>query len=611
MQSIGHTTLREASGLGLLVARLLTGLLQGVALYLLIRASMDRSGIAATPVMFYPTWLIALLVPPALIVSFGRSSGTRLALWMAMLVGVVVILGWHDAWRASATGIAGSVGDVGLRPFARMMLTFPSLDATFITTVFVFSAYCLTLAVATTKSWFAPYDAYFENTWKVTLQVCLASLFVCAVFLVLWLGAGLFVLLDLRFLDDLLHRRWFNLPVGALAFAAALHITDVRPDIIRGSRTLVLSLLSWLLLILVVIVAGFLAALPFTGLEMLWATRSATWILLGIVAIKILFINAVFKGGPGSAPSSEQSPRILRICMRIACLMLLPLVTLAAYALTLRIAQYGLTPHRVLICAVTAVAYCYAIGYLRAAIGRTDALAQIGPVNVFTAWVTLALLVAIGTSVADPARIAVASQVKRLLTGKVTPEQFDFDFLRYKSSRYGLLALAQLQQEQSAPNAATIRSLSTRPIGQPRSALDTPPRPLTLVSHTPGKSVPASFLAQDWTQTPQHWALPACLNSGRVKCDAYLIDLAGNQKRNVVLFVSTGSVGFVFDQASDDSDWALAGKFSIAPDCDAARDALTKGTFQLLAPKLRDIQVNGKRIAMEATPIPAERCGSR
>jgi hypothetical protein len=250
--------------------------------------------------------------------------------------------------------------------------------------------------------------------------------------------------------------------VSAVAFATALHITDVRPEIIRGSRTLALSLLSWLLLIHVVIVGGFLAALPFTGLELLWATRSATWILLGVAAIKIILINAAFKGGPGLEPSPERPPHVLRICMRISCLMLLPLVTLAAYALALRIAQYGLTPRRIFACAGVFVGYFYAIGYTRAAIARTDTLAQIAPVNVLTAWVLLAALVALSTPPADPSRLAVASQVNRLLSGRVAPEQFDFDFLRYRSNRYGLQALARLQKEQKAPNAAAIRALSTQ-----------------------------------------------------------------------------------------------------------------------------------------------------
>jgi hypothetical protein len=121
---------------------------------------------------------------------------------------------------------------------------------------------------------------------------------------------------------------------------------------------------------------------------------------------------------------------------------------------------------------------------------------------------------------------------------------------------------------------------------------------LNIVSRTPGQPVPASFLSTDWKRAKQTWMLPGCLNVVSAKCDAYLVDLTGDHKSNVVLFPSSGSIGFVFDQASD-GEWQLAGKFSIAPDCASLRDALVKGTFQLVEPRLRDIQLNGQRVEME------------
>jgi hypothetical protein len=596
-------TPQAAQGEDLFPLRLLIGIFQGVALYLLMNAAHHRSGIAVLPSLFFPLLLITLFIPPMLIVGVPRMSTTRLVIWSTALATLVAILGYHDAWRSAGTEI------IGTSPFGRTEAPLPSLAVTLHTGVILFIAYSLVLAGEAAKSWFAPYESYFEVSWKLGLQVCLSGLFVCALFLVLWLGAALFMLLKLHFLEQLLRDSWFSIPVSAMAFASALHITDVRPDIIRGSRTLVLSLLSWLLLVLVLIVGGFLASLPFTGLELLWATRSATWILLGVVALKVLFVNAVFKGGPGS----DQAPRLLRICMRISCLMLPVLVILATYALTLRIRQYGLTPHRVLACAGAFVAYFYAIGYVWAALARTDTLARIAPVNVITAWASLAVVIALFTPLADPARLSVASQVDRLLAGKVAPEKFDYNFLRFRSARYGVAALARLEGETRVANAATVRQLSTQAAKQPGPVLLSAGRPdaatlaRNIVSRTPGQSVPASFLSKDWKQAGQNWLLPGCLNSGAVKCDAYLVDLSGNQQLNVVLFPNSGSVGFVFDQTSN-GDWQLAGKFSIAPDCAAVLDALTKGTFQLAEPRLRDIQVNGQRIEVEATPLRGAVC---
>jgi len=253
------------------------------------------------------------------------------------------------------------------------------------------------------------------------------------------------------------------------------------------------------------------------------------------------------------------------------------------------------------------VAYFYAVGYAWAALARSDTLPRIAPVNVVTAWVSLAVLVALFTSLADPARLSVASQVDRLIEGSVLPEKFDYRFLRYGSTRYGLLALERLQEETQAPNATTIRELSAQAAREPARSVLNLGRPdaamlsANIASRTPGQSVPASFLSMDWRRVSQSWMLPACLNSGSVKCDAYLVDLTDAHDLNVVLFPNGGSVGFVFDQAGS-ANWQLVGKFSIAPDCVAVRDALAKGTFELVEPRLRDIQVNGQRVEIEAMP---------
>src|SRR3954453_10526935 len=309
MQNNQQGTPQAAPGRDLFAPRLLIGIFQGLVLYLLMNAAHNRSGIATIPLLFFPLVLVTLFIPPAFIVGLQRMRGARLAMWAAVLAAVVAILGCHDAWRSAGADI------VGVQSFGRAGVALPSIAVTFYSGVIVFIAYCLVLAGEAARSWFAPYESYFEFSWKLGLQVCLSGLFVCALFLVLSLGAALFLLLKLHFLEQLVRESWFNIPVGAMAFASALHITDVRPDIIRGSRTLVLSLLSWLLLVLVVIVGGFLASLPFTGLGLLWATRSATPILLGVAALKVVFVNAVFKGGP----RSDSAPRILRVCMRIAC----------------------------------------------------------------------------------------------------------------------------------------------------------------------------------------------------------------------------------------------------------------------------------------------------
>jgi hypothetical protein len=112
---------------------------------------------------------------------------------------------------------------------------------------------------------------------------------------------------------------------------------------VRGVRTLASTLLSWLLPLTTLIAAGFLAALLFTGLDPLWATRRAASLVLAIAAVLIVLINAVYQDGEREHPAAF----ILRSAGIVAAVALTPLVAIAAHAVMLRVNQYGWTLERV------------------------------------------------------------------------------------------------------------------------------------------------------------------------------------------------------------------------------------------------------------------------
>lgn len=219
------------------------------------------------------------------------------------------------------------------------------------TVVGFYIAHALVLAGAAEQRWIARYRAYFEPGWKRLIQWKFSMLFVCALWLVLWLGASLFALVKLNFLTELLQQAWFAIPVMSFAFACAIYITDVRPTIVLGIRSLCLVLLSWILPTVTLIVAGFLLSLPGTGLEPLWATRHAG-----------------------------------------AALKLLPTVAIAIYALGLRVVECGWTADRISAAACLLVASCYALGYAWAACQRSSWLSSIASMNIFAAFLALAVL---------------------------------------------------------------------------------------------------------------------------------------------------------------------------------------------------------------------------
>lgn len=599
----------RASG-ALLLGRLCVGLAQGLLLYWLSRMAGPESPLVLAG-WFAPLMLVAQLIPPIIVVGATQMRPVRLVVWCAAIGTVVAGLGYHSTWRLMSDAQAGAWGPV--LPAGAILLT----------AAFVFVAYALVAAGESAGTWRAPYAAYFRISWKLMLQLGLAALFAGVLYGVLWLGAGMFQTLGIDFLVKLLVQPGFVLPVTGVAFAAGLHVTDVRDGFIEGVRTLVLTLLSWILPLLVVLVAGFLLTLLVKGLAPLWATRWAATLLLGVAATTVVLINAVYKSGLGEGAL----PALLRRATYVACLTLAPLVGIATYALGLRIGQYGLTERRVLVAAALVVALCYAIGYGWAALERRGGLRRIASTNVVAAWITLAVFVALYTPIADPARLSVGHQVARLKAGKVTPDQFDFQYLARHSGRYGRDALANLRAEASGPGAdrlpkaAEILALTTpealdrlpESVFDDASPMDAAQRARNLTMRTPGGKLPQSLLEQDWPSVSAHVFAPRCLRDKAAPCDAYIARLGSGRGPGVLIVESLRSAGVLLEQPAGDASapWRVTARFRIPFGCEGKlADALARGAYSPIAPTVPDIAIDGQRLHLQAVGEGELSCGA-
>jgi len=282
---------------------------------------------------------------------------------------------------------------------------------------------------------------------------------------------------------------------------------------------------------------------------------------------------------------------------------LVALVGLAIYALKLRIDQYGWTISRVHAAACALIALCYALGYAWAALDRGAWLRPVAPVNVLTSYVTLALLVALFTPIADPARLAVASQVDRLLSGRIAPDAFDFRFLRFQSTVYGRSALARLQSTDVGPNAAAIREKSVE-VAQLADTGKSEPHVVSrmhnIAMRTPGQQLPQSFIANNWKSVADWpWMVPSCLSDETDQCDAYLVRLSDDGRPNILLLAPRGSEGTLFAQDAGGT-WQVLGRLKLPPSCVEERAALTHGAYKAVPARLPDLELNGRRIHVEA-----------
>ena len=584
--------------------RLLLGLFQGLCLYLLYRALKTQAWPADTPLLFAPLVLVCLYAPLVAISALGQMDARRLLLWTGAVALLLAGLGGYDAWRIADLPLqASSAAQPGPRRGAQ-----PSGALLFFAAAGLFIGHSLVLAAVRDRRRIASYATHFDIAWKLGVQLAFSLMFTGVTWLVLLLGSQLFKLVRLDFLERLLRQEWFAIPVSAFAFACAMHLTDVRPAIVRGIRGLLLVLLSWLLPVAVLLVGGFLLALPVTGLDTLWKTRHAASVLLCAAAAFVVLVNAAWQqGGDG-----RDVARVVRVAARAAAVLLAPLVLLAVYALFLRVRDHGWTADRVAAAACMLVAACYAAGYLRAGL-RPGWLPSLAGVNIATAFVIVALLLALFSPLLDPARIAVASQVARLEAGKVKADNFDFAWLRFEGARFGRAALERIGRTASGADAALVqrqvaaaRKLEEHWQGTPR-----PPAPkaaeLAANLRVHGGALPASFLQTDWALSDAAYELPDCLRRAGPTCDAVVFDLDGDGR--VEVLVSGGSAAQpVVVGADARGTWRLLGRLAFDDlSCKQLEQALAAARVRAIAPRVNDVEVGGVRGRLVPS-APLSRC---
>jgi hypothetical protein len=591
------------------VRRAIIGLLQGGLLLLLVRAANTGFWPESLNLMHAPLLLAMLFVPIAALCALGKLTRRQLLLWLGGVAVMVLALGAYDVYRR--TGAPKDYDDFSwfFQLDSRDDLLAPATSRAAFLALGLFIAQSLVLAGAADRRWIARYATYFDVSWVLGIQIALSLLFAGLFWGALQLGAGLFKMIGIDFFDKLFEHDWFIIPVTAVAFSFGLHLSDARADWVRGIRRLVLILLSWLLPLLALFAIGFLVALPIMGVEALWKTRYGASLVLTTACCLIGLLNAAYQQG------ETPPPFVLRWIGRAAAIALVPLAGLGLWATWLRVDQYGLTPERLVALSGILVIVCYALGYLIAAFIKGPWLKAVEGTNILTAFVVLAVILAVTTPLADPARLSVANQLARLESGKTKVAAFDFKFLRFDGERYGSAVLADLQQGATGPDADFIRQQASTTLAMQHRYDALPIRPedraANITVYPTGKVLDPSFLATDWNaaQGEDYYYVPRCLVAATEKCNVYLINLDGKGADEVV--VPQFDDAWVFQQQGD-GHWDKVGSLKSTAPCAEVVAALKQGTFTLVPPETtpwQDVAIGAGRLTLEpVSPRPPTNC---
>lgn len=379
--------------------------------------------------------------PTACILTLSRVHWRRDAIFSAVIGLIVGGLGW---WLA-----------VGLD---LRVLDTPDLGGAFALSMLAF----VMIAVAFYEAWrqdpsFPPaHDLLFRHGWNDLLRLLLAGLFTGALWLVLYLWGALFKLIDIRFFADLFGRDWFAWTFSGAAFGTGIAILQEFDSALAAARRLTFALFRFLGAALALAGVLFLCALPFTGLEPLWATRHAASIALWVCLLTLLFANG------GVRSRLERSPKRFWRILMMPALVLLPVYGgIALHALYLRIDQYGMTPDRVYALILAVVATLFALVYAGTVVVArerwTEAVAQVNPwLALFAGIVAFVMhlppLEAFGWSARSQAAI--------LRDGRIAADAFDFGFLKFRLGAPGRLALADLAESPAAQRPEIAAALA-------------------------------------------------------------------------------------------------------------------------------------------------------
>lgn len=561
--------------------RLAIGLIQGIVLFLLQKADESKAWPATTPMLYAPLLVCALMVPLLPLAALSAMRRTALLAWTAIAAASAAILAVHAAWAGAEPQRLGA-GPLSPPLFIAVA-------------VLLFIAHHLVQPAEAVRKPVAPYADYFDLAFTNAIRLFLSLAFTGAFWLLLFLAGALFKLIGVNAIEKLTQETAFAFPATGVMFAAAVHmavqLTEARAGLVRGVRSVGLTLLAWLSPLMVVIAGGFLATLPFTGLAPLWGTKAATALLLAAAAALIILVNAAYQDG------AEPPHAIPRWAARIAGLLLIPIVILAGYALWLRVNQYGLTPDRVFATAYLVVAVGFTIGYAIAALKRGPWMKPLERTNLVMAAVSVLLLIAIFTPMADPARLSVGSQVKRLETGKVAAEKFDYKFLRFLSGRYGTDAYNRLLH---SPTKA-IRDGATRTL-EMKSAFDdtslpqadTPIILKAIEVYPKGAKLPEDFIAQF---TAAKGTPPFCGLVGQ-PCRAQVRDLDKDGKPEILIQAGEG----VSVYRTTPAGWVRYGFFRMSEcyptgvDPETERQTFLTAPVETVQPDMPDLTFGGRRI---------------
>lgn len=405
---------------------ILIALVQGLGLLFLHQSIEFKYWLSNEPQWIFALYSVVFIAPTILLLGLTNKPATVFKLTASYAL-VVLGLGYY----------------MGLQATPIEHIRYSTLLTQFIITLCIATFKALMYIQHFSSGKPLSYSQLFLLSWRNFLTLGLSLLFTLCTWGVLMLWAGLFKAIKIEFFYDLFTSEWFYYPVLALANGFGVIIFRHQTSVIDTITRIQQALMKFLLVMLALISIIFLMTLPFTGLQPLWETGGST-LILGMQAVMLFFINAVYQDDPKTNPYNIWVHRFIYLGVA-----LLPIYSaISFYGLSLRVDQYGWSLSRCWGFLLWSVFAAFSLGYLWGIVRQKDNwLEQLSWVNVRMGLLVLGLMLVVNSPILDFREISTQSQLKRLDSGVVTLENFDYNYLHYYLARPGYEALQTLKEK--------------------------------------------------------------------------------------------------------------------------------------------------------------------
>lgn len=562
----------------------LMGMLQGGVIYLLNRTT----DLFSTPAEH--GWLLFVLAGSMALSSaliFAARSLRQLLLWLG-IAALLLLVAAQCAWLVHAL---------------QGLDTWDQRDA--------LRGYVLTLSglLFLTLPWlqsrleagrWGDFPSLFRLYWHNGLALLLSLLATGLSWLVLWLCASLFSLIGIDFFNTLFfdNRAFIHIFTGCIV-AMTVTLCRSNPRLMLSVQHLLTLVATGLLPAVGAVMVLFMLALPGVGMAAISRQISGAGLLNTLCLLYLLLMALVWYPGRDAPPYMPLMRRLL-----LGALLFAPVCALlAAWAVWLRVAQYGWTPDRLYAALITVVSLLWSVGYVisLARQRRSDGdFSRTGKVVLMVAPLFMALVY---TPILNPWRLSVHSQMARIEADKTRLDSATITMLS-NSLRWGRAALRTLQADAAIQSNPELRRLI-------KEALSGRVTPGSTAGPDEFRQIPLA--APQPQPEPAFWATLAkqyvwrardCLpENGVSSCMLLAQDLNGDGQPEWILFNFSMRSAFVMSKQG--GSWQGVGYFYTLPktlDASTLRKIAQSSRLTTLPQPWRDLSIDGERL-----PFAAER----